>query len=237
MTIHRLIPRRMPQENEQAVVGIVTGCGDGPASGCPNGRPNWHRDVDSGVGFIGNAGSHLSPRDEPPYIERPMRGCRWARLILLGTPRPGRLDRHGAHGGAEVGVAYDVAATARGRGGRFHAQHLAQLLVVRFGAIQRRREPLYATILRAQAGDLAFQSGDAGGVSGDRSRERKEPHDRHGNSPGAPLPGCETPPRNAVLFGFEIAVSVDDDRDAARGHPSNGAPRISSSRRARSSFE
>src|SRR4029077_3147424 len=113
---------------------------------------------------------------------------------------------------------------------------------IRFGAIQRRRELLHATGFDAQPRHLALESWDPGRVAEDRAGEREEQDDGDGNRAGAPLPCLDCPAREAVLFGFKVAVGVDDDRDAASAllsllHPSNGAPRMTSRSRARSSFE
>src|SRR5947208_1402640 len=120
------------------------------------------------------------------------------------------------------------------------AQHGAQLLVVRLGPVQRRRELLHATVLLLEPRHLALQSGHTGGRATDRSSEREEQHDQQTDHEGAPLPCLERPHRDAVLSRSEVAIGVNDDGDAAifpRRHPSNGVPRISSRRRARSSFE
>src|SRR5438552_1769087 len=60
---------------------------------------------------------------------------------------------------------------------------------------------------------------------------------RDGDHEGPPLACVERPHRHPILRRVEIAIRVNDDRHAAVLHPSNGAPRKTSSRRARSSFE
>src|SRR5947199_249403 len=70
--------------------------------------------------------------------------------------------------------------------------------------------------------------------------EGEEQHDQQADHERAPLPCLERPQRDTVLSGGEVPIGVDDDGDAAISpllHPSNGAPRISSRSRARSSFE
>ena len=75
------------------------------------------------------------------------------------------------------------------------------------------------------------------GVPCDRSGEQEEQHDQDRDAARRPLADFEGPQRHPVLAGFELAIGVDNDGDALAPHPSNGAPRINSSSRARSSFE
>src|SRR5437773_1042294 len=191
-----------------------------------------HGDVDAGMRFGGVARPHLAPGDEAGEVERPVRRLRRTRLVAQRRRR-------------RTGAYRDRTHEVLGRGRplfprRPDAQHGAQLLVVRLGPVQRRRELLHATVLLLEPRHLALQSGHTGGRATDRSSEREEQHDQQTDHEGAPLPCLERPHRDAVLSRSEVAIGVDDDGDAAifpRRHPSNGVPRISSRRRARSSFE
>ncbi len=130
-----------------------------------------------------------------------------------------------------------------GRGGRSflrrraHAEQPAQLLVVRLRAIERRGELLHPAVLLLQPRDLLLEAWNPCRGVGEGFREREEQHDQHGDRDRAPLSHLERPEGRPILAGIQIAVQVDDDRDAPPLHPSNGAPSTSSSRRARSSFE
>src|SRR5437867_2634766 len=241
MTIHRLIPRRMSQEDEQPVVGIIPGRRDGAATGGADWSADRDRDVDSRMRFVHYSWAHLPARHETRQVEWPVRRNRRSRLIALRRAGPGCADRDRAHRGREIRIASDGTALARW-GSRLRAEHLTQLLIVCFGAIQRGCELLYTTVLDAQPRHLPLESGYPGRVAEDRSRECEEQDDGQGNCARAPLPRLYCPAREPVLFGLKIAVGVDDNRDGAAAllclrHPSNGAPRMRSSSRARSSFE
>ena len=184
-----------------------------------------------GLGHI--AWPHLAPRDKACDVEGPVRGLRRARLVAQRRRRWTGADRDGAH---EV--------SGRGRRPLFprpsHAQHGAQLLVVRLGSVQRRGELLHAAVLLFESRHLALEAGHAGRRATDRSGEREEQHDQQADEERAPLPRLERPHRDTVLSGGEVSIGVEDDGDVAifpLRHPSNGAPRISSRSRARSSFE
>src|SRR6266540_2947241 len=236
VSIHRLIPRRMAQEHELPVVGIVPCGADGaPARGADR-RLVRRGDVDPGVGLGRRAGAYLAARHEAGHLERPVGRNRRAELVVLRGAGRRRPDRHRAERRPRIAAPRHRPATAP-RGGRLHAEHLAQLLVTRLRAVERGRELLHAAVLGAQAGYFALQPRDSGRVAADRARKREEQDDEHGDGDRAPPPHLEDPERKAVLTRIEIAVGVDDDRDAAPAHPSNGAPRITSSKRARSSFE
>src|ERR1700694_1327805 len=236
VSIHRLIPGRMPQEDVQAVVRIVTRRRHGPAARRAHGSPDGHCDIDARMGFIRNAGAHLAARHETLYVERPVRGYRSSCLVAGRRARRPRANRYGAHRRAHVSRP-DDAPTAAGSGRRSDTQDLSQLLIVRLRAIERRGELLHTTILGSQAPHFALQSGDPCRAAGDRPRERKEQHDQDRDRDASQFARWHEPARDAVLPGVEIAIRVHDDRHNARRHPSKGAPRMSSSTRARSSFE
>src|SRR6267378_5058092 len=241
----------MPQEDEQAVVRVVSRSRHRAPPRCPHRSPQRDGDIDAGMRFVDHTRPYLATSDKPLDVEGPVRRCRRAGLIALGYPRQRCPDWNGAHRVREVGATSDAPAhtptptpspCGAGDGRSFDAEHLAQLLVVRFRAIQRGGESLHATVLDPQSRDFALESGYTGRVAEDRSCEREEQDDGHGDGARAPLPPFDCPAWEPVLFGFKIAVGVDDDRDAAATllslrHPSNGAPRINSRSRARSSFE
>src|SRR2546428_420551 len=232
----------MSQEDEQPVVGIIAGLRDRAATGGADRGADRDGNVDARMRFVHHARAHLPARHKPRYVEWRVRGNRRSCLVALCRAGQGSADRDRAHGGREIGCPSDAAALARGGGRRFYPEHLTQLLIVRFGAIQRGGELLHTTVLDAQSRDLALESWHAGVATEDRSRECEKQNDGYGNGASAPLPRLYSPAWEPVLFGLKIAVGVDDDRHAAAApfaslHPSNGAPRMSSSSRARSSFE
>src|SRR5437867_8034061 len=194
--------------------------------------------------FVDHPWPHLAPSDKTLDVEGPVRRGRRAGFIAVGYSRQRGPNWNGAHGGREVGVASDRSAAA-GYGRSFDAEHLAQLLIVRFRAVQRGGKLLYPAVLDAQPGDFALESRHTQRVARDRSCQRKKQNDQHGNRASTPSRGHDSPPWEPALCGFALAVGVDDDRDTAGPppppppprHPSNGAPRMTSSSRARSSFE
>ena len=118
-----------------------------------------------------------------------------------------------------------------------HAEQLTQLLVVRLRPVQGRGELLHAAVLPLQPRHFSVEQLGSYGIPRDRSGEQEEQHHQHRDGSGRPLPHFERPQRHAILMGLELPIFMDDDGDAFLLHPSNGAPRISSSKRARSSFE
>ena len=103
--------------------------------------------------------------------------------------------------------------------------------------VQRDGELLDPAVLDAQARDFALEPRHPRGIARERAREREEEHDEDRDGDRGPLPYLDDAKREPVLPRIEIAVGVDDERHVPLAHPSNGAPRISSSTRARSSFE
>src|SRR6266446_7021249 len=231
----------MPQEDEQTIVGVKAGRGHRASSGGPHRRPEWDGDVDAGMGFVHDPRAHLTTRDEPLHVQRPVRGDGRPRFKAVAPAGSDRPYRPGTHQPSEIGIARNGPARARHAGAaarngwRFDTEHLAQLLVVRFRAIQRGCELLDPAVLDPQSRDLALQPWHPRRIAHDWSGEREEQHDEHRNRAGAPLPPRYCPAWETVLFGFEIAVGMNDDRDAARAplHPSKAAPRIISRSRAR----
>src|SRR6266540_4782412 len=67
--IHRLIPRQMPQEHEQPVIGIVPRGGHRAAARRAHRGLDGCGDVDSGMGLAGGAGPYLTARHEPHRLE------------------------------------------------------------------------------------------------------------------------------------------------------------------------
>src|SRR6266540_163886 len=232
MSIHRLIPPAVPQEYEQPVRGIRARGLHEPAARRPHRRPEGRRDVDPGVRLGRIAGAHLAAGHEAREVEGPVRGRRGSRLVARrGGGRPG-AHRAGAQ-------------QVRGRDDllrrRLHPEQLAQLLVVRLRPVQRRGELLHAAVLFLEPGNFALEPRHARRGPGDRSREREEQNDQEPEDERPPLPRFEHPQRHTVGPRIDLTVGMDDDRAAAilflLLHPSNGAPRINSKRRARSSFE
>src|SRR5882724_9951988 len=200
------------------------------------------------MGFVDHSGPNLAAGDKPLDVEWPVRWCGHPAFVAVPSSGQRCPNWHRAHRTGEVGIAGDgptrtgSSCAAAGDGRSFDAEHLSQLLVVRFRAIQRRRELLYSTVLDAKPRHFPLESGDERGVAHDRPRERQESHNRYRDGASAPLPRLDGPTRETVLFGFKIAIRVDHNRDGAGAplflrHPSKGAPRITSSSRARSSFE
>src|SRR5207302_5470333 len=133
--------------------------------------------IDAGMRFVDHAWPHLATSDKPLDVEGPMRGGRWASFKALGNPRQRCPNGTGAHGGRDVRVASGrptPASRAAGDGRSFDAEHLAQLLVVRFGTIQRGGELLYPTVLDAQSRDFALESRYPQRVARDRSCQCEE---------------------------------------------------------------
>src|SRR5437016_743570 len=223
----------MSQEDEQAIVRVVARSRHRAAPGCPHRRPKRDGDVNAGMRFVDHPWPYLAPSDKTLDIEGPVRRGRQTSFIAGGDSRQRGPNWNGTHGSREVGVASDRP-TAAGDGRSFDAEHLAQLLVVRFGAVQRGGKLLYPAVLDAQSGDFALESRHTQRVARNRSCQREKQDDQHGNRAGTPLRSHDSPAWKLVLFGFEIAVGVDDDRDAAGPlrHPSNGAPRMTASSRA-----
>src|SRR5881396_3693667 len=227
--IHRLIPLSVPQEDEQPIRGVGP-CGlDHSAAGGPDGRSRGHRDVDPRVRLRRVTGAYLTPGHEPRDVEGPLGGS--GRAGRVARQRVGRCRPHG-HGPHEI--------AARGDGllrRRLHAQERAELLIVRLGPIQCTGELLHAAVFLSQPRHLPLQHGRTRRRPPDRSREGEKEHDRKPDDQRTPFPDLERPQREAILVRRELPVGMNDDRDATVLHPSKGAPRISSSRRARWSFE
>ena len=96
---------------------------------------------------------------------------------------------------------------------------------------------LHAAVLLLETCHPSVEELRSHGVPRDRSREQEEQHHQDCNAAGGPFADFEGPQRHPVLTRLELAIGVDDDGDALALHPSNGAPRINSRSRARSSFE
>src|SRR3989454_9896609 len=103
--------------------------------------------------FVDHPGPHLAPSDKTLDVEGPVGRGRRAGFIAVGDSRQRGPYWNSAHGSREVGVASDRSAAA-GDGRSFDAEHLAQLLVVRFGTVQRGSELLHPAVLDAQSGDF-----------------------------------------------------------------------------------
>src|SRR5437899_12504767 len=233
VSVHGLIPTRVPQEDEQSVRRVGAGRLDRTATSCAHRCAGGHGDVDAGMRFGDIARPDLTPGDEARDVERPVRRLRGTRLVAQRRRRGTGVYRDRPH---EV--------PGRGRRSLFswraHAEHGAQLLVVRLGAVQRRGELLHAAVLLLEPRHLTLQPGDAGRRTPDRSGEGEEQYDQQADYERAPLPRLERPHRHAVLARGEVSIGMDDDGDAtifALRHPSNGSPRMSSRSRARSSLE
>src|SRR6266540_973991 len=188
----------------------------------------------------------LIPPAVPQEYEQPVRGIRARGLHEPAARRPHRRPegRRDVDPGVRLGRIAG-AQQVRGRDDllrrRLHPEQLAQLLVVRLRPVQRRGELLHAAVLFLEPGNFALEPRHARRGPGDRSREREEQNDQEPEDERPPLPRFEHPQRHTVGPRIDLTVGMDDDRDAAilflLLHPSNGAPRINSKRRARSSFE
>src|SRR5436190_18986945 len=105
MTIHRLIPGRVSQEDKQTVVGIVAGGADLPTSRGAYRRPQRDGDIDTRVRFVHDAGPNLPSRDEALHVERPVeRGP--GREPVYG-PGDGRANHHSPHARRQVARTHD----------------------------------------------------------------------------------------------------------------------------------
>ena len=221
----------MPQEHEQPVRG-VGGCGfHDPSARRAHRCARRHGDVDPGVRLGRVPWPHLTARDEAGDVQWPVGRLRGRRFI---TERGRRWP--GAHGNGtnEIGRHHAFLAW------RAHPQHGAQLLIVRLRAVESRGELLHAAILFLESCHPSLQNRYARRRATDRSRKREEQHHQQPDAERAPLTRLERPEGDAILARRQLPIDVHDDGDApilALRHPSNGAPRISSRSRARSSFE
>src|SRR6185503_6532671 len=97
VTIHRLIPGRMAQEDKETVVRIVAGRLHGPSARGAHGSAGRHGDVDPGVRFGHLPGAHLASCHEAGDVEGPVRRRGRAGLIARRRARCRGANRDGAH--------------------------------------------------------------------------------------------------------------------------------------------
>lgn len=95
-------------------------------------------------------------------------------------------------------------------------------------------------VLALEPPDLRLQLRDAQRRPGQRPHHDEPRHHTHHQEHGQRHERPEGPDRNVIAVRLRRAVVMDHHADVAparRHHPANGSPRISSSTRARSSFE
>ena len=176
------------------------------------------------------SGRHHAAGDVSRVVERPVRRRRRADLqrpMRAGHRRPDRRrERERVRQRHRIGD--DVG-----------ADHFPQPAISPLRAVQRGGELPHLGVLRLQPGHVVPELGHAGGRAQQRRVERAHDQRRHREDGARQHQAAEQPERHPEGARLEFPVPVHHHRDprAGSGHPSNGAPRMSSSRRARSSFE
>ncbi len=220
----------MAEHHKLSVLRIIADLDHSAAARGAHRRADDDRDVEPGVRFFRSTRRDDCPRDVPGWIERP--------VTRQGGPRfevPVDARQAGPHRGRQrerIGHGHRIRDDVR-------TDHFPKPPEAPFGAVERGREFPHLRGLRLEPRHIFPQARYARGGLEQRSVQRAQdqrPSQAHDTDCHQDAEEPDGHPERARL---ELPVSVHHDRDAGAWciHPSNGAPRMSSSRRARSSFE